>query len=192
MGGGGDIYSTGVFDDPKHKVSGPGLERTLYSAGTGAFAGTFFGACKAAWYPDPIESVDKKKFAGVPARSDFRAVGRTVFRPAMWFSLTAGTFTAVECAMEAARNDTQDVWNSIAAGMAGGAVIGMTNGRPQIIAATALGMGVFMAALDLSGPKTVANEAELEYKRNGWLPKQHVESAAVAGLKEAFPQHKNL
>ena len=70
--------------------------------------------------------------------TDIRAVGRTIFRPAMWFSLTAGTYTAVECAMEAARNETQDYFNSLIAGMAGGAVIGLTNGRPQVVAATAM------------------------------------------------------
>ena len=110
----------------------------------------------------------------------------------MWFSLTAGTYTAVECAMEAARNETQDYFNSLIAGMAGGAVIGLTNGRPQVVAATAIGMGIFMAAVDLSGSKTVWNEKELDHKMTGALPKQHVESDALAALKEKFPQHKDL
>jgi len=184
------MFSTAV-NDPKQKISGPGLERTLYSAGTGALAGTFYGACVAAWFPDPIESAGKK-YSPLPGRTDARALGRTVLRPAMWFSLTAGTFTAVECAMEAARNDIQDPWNSLVAGMAGGAVIGMTSGRPQVVAATAIGMGLFMVGLDLSGPKTVYDEAALEHKRMGYLPKQHVESDALASLKEKFPQHKNL
>lgn len=95
--------------------------------------------------------------------------------------------------MEAARNETQDVWNTLVAGMAGGAVIGMTNGRPQVIAATAIGMGLLMTAVDLTGPKTVYDEKMLdETKRMGILPKQHEESAALAALKEKFPQHKDL
>lgn len=111
----------------------------------------------------------------------------------MWFSLTAGTFTAVECAMEGARNETQDAWNSLVAGMTGGAVIGMTTGSPQIVGATAIGVGLFMAAVDISGPKTVTDEHLLDgHKRMGMLPKQHVESDALAALKEKFPQHKNL
>mmetsp|Transcript_8024 Transcript_8024/g.14060 ORF Transcript_8024/g.14060 Transcript_8024/m.14060 type:complete len:189 (-) Transcript_8024:187-753(-) len=187
---GGDNFSTGAFGDPKHIISGPGLTRTLYSTGIGAAAGTFYGTCLAAWYPDPIQTTGK--FGGIPGRTDFRAVGRTILRPAMWFSLTAGTFTAVECAMEAARNDTQDTWNSIAAGMAGGAIIGMTTGSPQIVGATAIGMGVLMAAVDMSGAKTVRDEPMLEHKRMGILPKQHVESDAVKALKEQFPQHKDL
>lgn len=158
--------------------------------GIGAFVGTFYGTCAAAWYPDPIQSTGK--FGGIPGRTDFRAVARTIMRPAMWFALTAGTFTAVECAMEAARNETQDYLNSLVAGMAGGAVIGMTNGRPQVVAATAIGMGILMTALELSGPTTVWNESELDHKRNDCLPKQHVESDALTALKEKFPQHKNL
>ncbi|KAL7525243.1 hypothetical protein ACHAXR_000917, partial [Thalassiosira sp. AJA248-18] len=162
----------------------------LFDQGIGAFAGTFFGTCQAAWYPDPITTTGK--YGGIPGRTDFRAVGRTILRPAMWFSLTAGTYTAVECAMEAARNETQDIWNSIVAGMAGGAVVGMTTGRPQIMAATAIGFGAFMAAVDMSGPTTVRDEALLEHKRMGILPKKHEESEALAALKEKFPQHKEL
>ncbi|KAL3778487.1 hypothetical protein ACHAW5_003645 [Stephanodiscus triporus] len=187
---GGDIFSSGAFDDPKHKVEGPGLTRTMHSAATGAFVGTFYGTCVAAWYPDPIESGGK--FGGTSGRTDFRAVGRTIMRPAMWFALTAGTFTAVECAMEAARNETKDPWNSLVAGMAGGAVIGLTNGRPQVVAATAMGMGLFMACMDLSGPKTVADEKELQYKTLGVLPKKHVESEALMALKDTFPKFKDL
>lgn len=94
--------------------------------------------------------------------------------------------------MESARNETKDPWNSLVAGAAGGAVIGLTNGRPQIVAATALGMGLFMACLDLSGPKTVADEKELEYKILGVLPKQHEESDALMALKDKFPKYKDL
>mmetsp|Transcript_18014 Transcript_18014/g.38875 ORF Transcript_18014/g.38875 Transcript_18014/m.38875 type:complete len:189 (+) Transcript_18014:146-712(+) len=187
---GGDKFSTGAFNDPKERVSGPGLIRTMYSAGVGAFAGTFYGACVTAWYPDPVQTTGK--FGGVPGRTDFRAVGRTILRPAMWFSLTAGTFTGVECAMESARNETQDPWNSLVAGMASGAVIGMTTGRPQVVGAAAIGVGLLMTAVDMSGPKTVRDEEALEYKRKGLLPKQHQESEALVALKELFPQHKDL
>ncbi|KAK1745086.1 hypothetical protein QTG54_004377 [Skeletonema marinoi] len=54
---GGDSFSSGAFNDPKHVVSGPGLERTIYSSSIGAAAGIFYGGCAAAWFPDPVESV---------------------------------------------------------------------------------------------------------------------------------------
>lgn len=94
--------------------------------------------------------------------------------------------------MEAARNETKDVWNTLAAGMAGGAVVGLTNGRPQVVAATSIAMGIFMVALDLTGDKTVYDEKALDYKRNGLLPETHKESGALSALKSQFPQHKNL
>ena len=148
---GGDRYSAGLFDDPKHDVHGPGITRTMYSAvsqgclptlrslksmnflniisikqGIGAMAGTFYGTCAAAWYPDSISSSKLGVAAGF---SDFRAVGRTLGRPAMWFSLAAGVFTATECAMEAARNEKRDAWNSLVAGMAGGGIVGSITGE---------------------------------------------------------------
>lgn len=110
----------------------------------------------------------------------------------MWAALVAGSFTATECAMEAARNETQDHWNSLVAGAVGGGVIGMTTGKPNIVIATAIGMGLFMTALDLSGPKTVYYEKQLEHKRNGFLPKQHKESEDLAALKELYPKFKDL
>lgn len=94
--------------------------------------------------------------------------------------------------MEAARNETKDAWNSLAAGMVGGAVVGLTNGRPQVVAATAIATGIFMVALDLSGDKTVYDEKALDYKRMGVLPEAHKESGALSSLKSQFPQHKNL
>ena len=95
--------------------------------------------------------------------------------------------------MEAARSETKDVWNTLAAGMVGGGVVGLTNGRPQVVAATAIATGIFMVALDLSGSKTVYDEKALDnHKRMGLLPEQHKESAALSALKSQFPQHKNL
>mmetsp|Transcript_7910 Transcript_7910/g.11951 ORF Transcript_7910/g.11951 Transcript_7910/m.11951 type:complete len:189 (+) Transcript_7910:42-608(+) len=187
---GGDSFSSGAFNDPKHVVSGSGLERTIYSSSIGAAAGIFYGGCAAAWFPDPVESVSK--FGGASGRTSFRALGQTVLRPAMWFSFAAGAFTATECAMEAARNETKDVWNTLAAGMVGGAVVGLTNGRPQVVAATAIATGIFMVALDLTGDKTVFDEKALDHKRMGLLPETHKESAALSALKSQYPQHKNL
>lgn len=94
--------------------------------------------------------------------------------------------------MEAARNETQDAWNSLVAGAVGGGVIGMTTGKPNIVIAAGIGMGLFMAACDLSGATTVYYEDQLDHKRNGFLPKQHQESEALAGLKELYPKFKDL
>ncbi len=42
MGGGGDKFSSGTFDDPKHIVDGPGLTRTLYSVVRSTVPGLLF------------------------------------------------------------------------------------------------------------------------------------------------------
>eukprot|EP00956_Cyclotella_meneghiniana_P032926 scaffold92183_cov77-Cyclotella_meneghiniana.AAC.2 len=170
----------GPVGDPKHVVSGPGYVRTMYSAGTGLVMGTFYGACQAAWFPD------------TGGTSKFHTISRTMLRPAMWAAITAGAFTATQCSMEAARNETQDHWNSLVAGAVGGGVIGMTTGKPNIVIATAIGMGLFMTAVDLSGAKTVYDEDYLDHKRNGLLPKQHKESDTLAALKELYPKFKDL
>lgn len=94
--------------------------------------------------------------------------------------------------MEAARNETQDAWNTLVAGAVGGGVIGMTTGKPNIVIATAIGMGLFMTACDLTGAKTLYYEEESEHKRNGFLPKQHKESETLAHLKEIYPKFKDL
>jgi len=60
------------------------------------------------------------------------------------------------------------------------------------VGAAAIGVGLLMTAVDMSGPKTVRDEEALEYKRKGLLPKQHQESEALVALKELFPQHKDL
>jgi hypothetical protein len=70
--------------------------------------------------------------------------------------------------------------------MVGGAVVGLTNGRPQVVAATAIATGIFMVALDLSGDKTVFDEKSLDYKRNGLLPETHKESR-IECTKESIP-----
>jgi hypothetical protein len=110
----------------------------------------------------------------------------------MWAALTAGAYTATECAMEAVRNETQDYWNSLVAGAVGGGVIGMTTGKPNIVIATAIGMGLVMASVEVSGPKTCYYPEELDYKKNGLLPKQHKESDDLAALKELYPKFKHL
>jgi len=193
MGGGHhEDLSLGTFGDPKQGIEGPCMNRTLGSIGAGACAGTFFGACKVAWYPDAITTTPGRFAGGTLGKTDLAAVGRTIARPVMWFSLVAGTFSFVDCISESLRNDKRDAWNGLAGGMAAGAVIGMTTGRPQAAAAASIGMGLLMAAESLSGYKTVYDESALWSKRHNTLPETHVESAKLAALKEKYPQHKNL
>jgi hypothetical protein len=49
-----------------------------------------------------------------------------------------------------------------------------------------------MASVEVSGPKTCYYPEELDYKKNGLLPKQHKESDDLAALKELYPKFKHL
>jgi hypothetical protein len=108
-------------------------------------------------------------------------------------SAAATAFAAAECTAEAARGK-KDSWNASIGGIAAGAVIGATTKRFDMMTSTALGMGLFMFALDMTGPSTIheSGQDELHHRRYGVLPKKHVESEALASLKEKYPKHASL
>lgn len=153
-------------------------------------AGTFFGACQLAWYPDAVQNTTRFSARNV---SDSGAVMRTMVRPAFWMSAAAGAFAVAECTAEAARGKS-DSWNAAIGGMAAGSVMGAMSRSAGIMVSSALGMGLFMFALDMSSPSTVfeGNQKELHHKMYGVLPKTHQESTALSNLKEKYPQFKNV
>lgn len=178
-----------VTDRP-HKVTGDCVTRTFNATMTGAAAGTFFGACQLAWYPDSVQNTTRFSARNV---SDSRAIMRTMARPAFWMSAAAGAFAVAECTAEAARGKS-DSWNAAIGGMAAGTVMGAISKSGGIMVSSALGMGLFMFALDMSSPSTVfeGNQEELKHKMHGVLPKTHQESTALSSLKEKYPQFKNI
>ena len=122
-----------------------------------------------------------------------KGIMRTIARPSFWMSAAATAFAAAECTAEAARGK-KDSWNASIGGLAAGAVIGATTKRFDMMTSTALGLGLFMFALDVTGPNTVHQSGldRLENRRYGVLPKKHVGSEALASLKEKYPKHANL
>jgi len=181
----------GEPNDRPHKVEGPCAIRTFNAVIVGVAAGTFFGACSLAWFPDPITS--SKRFGGVSGKSDIRAVARSLARPSFWMASAAASFAAVECLAEKSRGK-QDSWNAALGGMAAGAVLGSMSRRADIMTSSALGMGLFLFALDFSGPSTIqeSKQKELNEKMYGVLPLQHKESDALSALKKTYPKFKNL
>lgn len=153
-------------------------------------AGTFLGACQLAWYPDPVQNATRFSVRNV---SDSKAIVRAMARPAFWMAASAGAFAATECMAEAARGKS-DQWNAAVGGMVAGSVMGAVSGSAGIMVSSALGLGLFMFALDMSSPSTVfdGNQQELQHKMYGILPKTHEESSALSNLKEKYPQFKNI
>jgi hypothetical protein len=118
---------------------------------------------------------------------------RAIMRPAFWMGAAGAAFAAAECTAEAARGK-QDSFNASIGGLAGGFVMGAISKKPGVAVSSALGMGVVMFALDMTGPSTVweGNQAMLTNKMYGHLPKTHVESEKLSGLKEKYPKFQNL
>ena len=114
-------------------------------------------------------------------------------RPAFWMGAAGAAFAAAECTAEAARGK-QDSFNASIGGLAGGFVMGAISKKPGVAVSSALGMGVVMFALDMTGPSTIheSGQDELHHRRYGVLPKKHVESEALASLKEKYPKHASL
>jgi len=161
----------------------------------GAAGGTCFAACQLAWYPDPVTSTASgavKRFAA-SAPSSSRAVMKTIARPAFWMASASTAFAAVECFAEHVRGK-KDSWNASFGGLAAGAVIGATTKRADIMVSTALGLGLFMFALDFTGESTIHETTQLELRNRmyGTLPMVHKESDALASLKEKYPECKEL
>lgn len=150
----------------------------------GGAAGTFYGACEVAWYPDPIVSTPK---GVIIQKTSFAAVGRSLMRPAVWCALAGCAFSAVDCIVESSRNK-KDHWNSVAGGMAAGLVVGATTKRFDIMTTTALGMGLLLGVMDGLGGATVADPIKVRHKQRDVLPAQHQESEALKGLKEKYPK----
>mmetsp|Transcript_10898 Transcript_10898/g.15874 ORF Transcript_10898/g.15874 Transcript_10898/m.15874 type:complete len:187 (-) Transcript_10898:232-792(-) len=179
----------GLPNDRPYAVDGPCISRTFNAAAVGAGAGTFFAAVQLAWYPDPV--VSATRFGKNPTKSDAKAIGRAVARPAFWMSSAAAAFAATECLAESVR-ETKDPFNAAIGGLAGGAVCGAISGRGGIMVSTALGMGVFMFLLDASGPDTVWDQESLKHKMFGVLPDTHIESKALGDLKDKYPKFKDI
>jgi hypothetical protein len=154
----------------------------------GAAAGTFFGACQIAWFPDPLPSA---KGITVVGRTAASAVAGSLLRPATYMSLAAASFCFVECMSESMRNK-KDSWNSVLGGFAAGMVMGSVTKRFDIMTSMALGTGLVMGTTDFIGPSTVVFPVEKKERDFGVLPKTHVESEALAGLKEKYPKFKDL
>jgi predicted lipid-binding transport protein (Tim44 family) len=154
----------------------------------GGTAGTFFGACALAWYPDYIVTYrgrDVVEFTSV------RTVATSLLRPAVWFAVVGATFSAADCMAQSARNK-DDSWNAAIGGMAAGFVMGSIFKRFDYMTSSALGMGLLMGVLDWTGPNTSSKPEEAFEKMYGVMPETHQESNELAALKEKYPKYKDL
>ena len=147
-----------------------------------------------AWNPGPVapEGIVPREglFTGIsPSYTSFSGTLRGLGRPAIFFSMAGGAFSAVECMAEEIRQSS-DSWNAMIGGMAAGAVLAAPRRRLDVMAGAALGVGLFMLVVDYAGPRlSDYNSKKMEHKFKDVRPLEYQESERVSGLKEMYPSY---
>lgn len=145
-----------------------------------------------AWYPDPYRFGHKGTV--VPKAQNVQYLLRGLKGPMMWTTAVCGVFSLTECLVEQLRDETKQSthWNAAIAGAASGLVMGSLTRRLDIMATSALGMGILMGCVEFNGQTYVSDLEYAEYKWNGRAPLQQVESDELKALKEKYPEYKHL
>jgi hypothetical protein len=186
MGGSGDdkpADSSWRFDDSC-------LNRIGKAAANGAFWGVLGGAALQAWYPDPYQYDYKgTKF---DVNLGVRNVVRNLKAPVLWSSLVCGVYAGVECVMEGMRDESHGSTyvNSAVAGAAAGLVMGGMTKRMDIMATSALGVGMIMGMAEANGQKLASDTSHANIKWNAAVLKHN--ETTVDDLKEKYPEFKHL
>jgi hypothetical protein len=148
------------------------------------------GGAMMAWYPDPYRFDVKGTIINKSLNMKYILSGLRA--PVLWSALACGTFAGVECIVEQLRDETKEstFFNSSAAGAATGIVLGSITKRVDIMATSALGLGMLMGLLEYNGQK-MQQDAEGNAIRIGGaiLAK---DSATVNDLKQKYPEFKDL
>lgn len=153
--------------------------------------GVLAGSAMLSWYPDPYRF--DVKGTVVPKALSLRHIVGGLKAPILWSSLICATYGGVECIMEQLRDETKEKTsvNSAAAGAAAGIVMGSMTKRLDIMATTALGLGMLMGMIEHNGQKMQQDQAKGAVTVIGTTTSSK-ESPRVQELKEMYPEYKNL
>ena len=143
------------------------------------------------WYPDPIRVSHKGVI--IPVAHDLAYVLRGLKMPVMWATLTLGTFSGVECLVEQMRDPKKESTyvNAMAGGAASGALMGSMTKRFDIMAVTALGMGLLMGLVEFNGPHYIVDQDHYSEINSIRLALTEEESDTLKALKEKYPEFKH-
>jgi hypothetical protein len=152
----------------------------------------FLGSGILSWYPDPYRFDIKGTV--VPYAHNMRYVLRGLKAPVMWASVVCGTFSLTECLMEQMRDEGKESTyvNASVAGAVTGLIMGSMTKRIDMMAISALGLGVLMGMVEYNGQKTVSDPEHANIKWNAVMPRVEHESTTVRELKEKYPEFKDL
>ena len=112
----------------------------------------------------------------------------------MWGALVCATFSLTECVVEQMRDEQKESTyvNATVAGAATGAVMASMTRRIDCMSASALGTGMLMGMIEYYGPYVQSNAYHIEQNWIPTIPPGEKESDIVKGLKEKYPEYKNL
>ena len=144
------------------------------------------------WYPDPYRF--EHKGIVVPFKTDLMYVLRGMKAPVMWCALSCATFSVTECLVESMRDEKKEsTWvNAGVAGAATGALLATMTKRFDMMALSALGIGMIMSMVEFNG-QTFQNKSY--HIQQNWIPSipaGEKESDEVKGLKAKYPEFKDL
>lgn len=145
-----------------------------------------------AWHPDPY-MFDVKNTV-VPRALNLQYILRGLKAPMMWSTAVCGVFSLTECLVEQLRDESKHSthWNAALAGAASGLVMGSMSRRLDIMATSALGVGLVMGMVEFNGQTYVSDLDHAERKWDERMPLQEPESDTLKALKEKYPEFKHL
>jgi hypothetical protein len=145
-----------------------------------------------AWYPDPYRY--DVKGTVVPFALNSRYVFNGLKAPVMWATVACATFSMTECLMEQMRDAGKDSTyvNATVAGAATGMVMGTMTKRLDVMASSALTMGLLMGMIEYNGQNTFSDPDHAKIKWNETTASVDPESSTVKELKDKYPEFKHL
>jgi hypothetical protein len=149
------------------------------------------GFAQLAWYPDPYYFSHKGTV--IERAMDFKYNWNHLKRPVGLAVVTCGIYSTVECIVESLRDEQKESTyvNAGVAGFAAGMFMGSLTKRVDIMATTGLGTGLLMAMAEFNGPRMQFETIRSDAKATIGSP-VHTESDVIKGLKEKYPEYKDL
>lgn len=104
-----------------------------------------------------------------------------------------GVFSLTECLVEKMRDEDREssYVNTAVAGAAAGMAMGSATMRIDIMAISALSLGVFMGMVGYNGLRTTSDPEHANTKWHKLRPFKEEESSTVTELKEKYPEFKD-
>jgi hypothetical protein len=124
-------------------------------------------------------------------------MARSLKAPITWGALVCATFSLTEYAVEQMRDEHKESTyvNASVAGAVTGAVMASMTRRLDYMFSSAFCTGILMGMVEYYGPYIQSKAFQAYHIEQNWIPTMapgENESDIVKGLKEKYPDYKNL